>query len=60
MPVPKRKVSNSRRKQRRSHHGLKNKSLSVCPNCDGVKEPHCVCTQCGYYKGIEIIDTAKE
>lgn len=55
MPVPKKKVSRSRRGMRRSHHGLSLPSLSVCPQCHEAKLPHQVCPHCGQYKGNEIL-----
>ncbi|MBI3813185.1 MAG: 50S ribosomal protein L32 [Nitrospinae bacterium] len=55
MPVPKKKVSKSRRGKRRSHHALSLPSLSVCPQCHEVKLPHQVCPHCGQYKGNEIL-----
>jgi large subunit ribosomal protein L32 len=59
MAVPKRKVSKSAKKMRRSHLHLAVKSPSVCPNCDNSKLPHRICPHCGYYDGKEIV-TAKE
>ncbi|HAP67800.1 MAG TPA: 50S ribosomal protein L32 [Nitrospinae bacterium] len=55
MPVPKKKVSRSRRGKRRSHHGISLPILSTCPQCHEVKPPHQVCPNCGYYKGNEIV-----
>jgi len=31
--------------------------LSVCPKCGKPVLPHRVCLSCGYYKGVEVIDT---
>ncbi|RKY03697.1 50S ribosomal protein L32 [Candidatus Poribacteria bacterium] len=53
MAVPKRKVSKSRKRKRRSHHALPLKSLSICPNCHEPKMPHRACPRCGFYKGRE-------
>lgn len=55
MPVPKKKVSKSRRGKRRSHHHLSLPNLSVCPHCHEVKPPHQVCPNCGQYKGKEVL-----
>lgn len=60
MAVPKRKVSNSRRKMRRSHHALKAKGISECPNCGNVRLPHRVCLSCGHYKGSEVLTVNQE
>lgn len=60
MAVPKKKVSVSRRGMRRSHHGLKDITLTECTNCGSKKLPHHLCDSCGYYKGIQIIKVKKE
>ncbi len=60
MAHPKRRHTKSRRDQRRSHHKLAPVNLSPCPQCQQLKLPHRVCLQCGYYKGVEIIQPAEE
>lgn len=55
MAVPKRKISKSRRNQKRSHLAITAINMSVCPECGQSKIPHRVC-KCGYYKGIEYIN----
>ena len=57
MPVPKYRTSASRRDQRRSHHALKAKNTSTCPNCKEVKMPHRACPSCGHYKGQQVLET---
>lgn len=57
MAVPKKKVSQSRRDQRRAHHALKSASYAECPNCGELKRPHHVCGSCGYYDGREVLET---
>ncbi|MEQ8193020.1 MAG: 50S ribosomal protein L32 [Rhodospirillales bacterium] len=54
MAVPKRKVTRSRRNQRRSHDSLKAAAYQECPKCGELKQPHHVCNACGYYKDREI------
>ncbi len=49
--VPQRRISKTRKRQRRSHFHLDNPSMMVCPNCGEVKQMHCVCPACGYYDG---------
>ena len=56
MPVPKQRKTKSRRNQRRSHHALKEVSLSLCSNCGQPIRPHHMCSNCGYYKGRQVVD----
>ena len=58
MAVPKKKVSKSRRGQRRSHDAFRATTLVECSNCGEMKLPHHICPACGHYKGREVIDTA--
>ena len=53
--VPKSKISNRRRKNKRSHHALRLRTLIECPQCKARKLPHRVCLACGYYRGIQVI-----
>lgn len=46
-----RRVSKTRKRQRRSHFKLDNPSMMVCPNCGEFKLAHTVCSSCGYYDG---------
>ena len=55
MAVPKKKVSKSRRDMRRSHHQIKAYNYSECSNCGAMKLPHHVCSECGHYKGRQVI-----
>ncbi len=55
MPLPKRKLSRSRRDKRRNQNKLVAPATSACPQCGEAKLPHRVCPHCGYYKGIEVI-----
>lgn len=41
---------------RRSHHALKNMSLSACSECGSKKMRHQACIVCGKYKGKKAID----
>jgi large subunit ribosomal protein L32 len=56
MAVPKKKISTSRRKMRRSHDALKPATYVECPNCGELKLPHHVCAACGYYRGREVVE----
>ena len=46
----------SHTKNRRSHHALKEPTLSVCSNCNGHHRPHHMCLSCGYYNGRQVMD----
>ena len=57
MAVPKRKTSKARRDKRRSNSWkLSMPSFSKCTKCGELKTPHRVCGNCGYYKGIQIVE----
>lgn len=55
MPMPKSKITRSRRGSRRAHNALAAPTVHNCPNCGSLHRPHNVCTSCGYYKGKEVI-----
>lgn len=56
--VPFRKVSKTRGRKRRTHYKISANSTTTCPKCGSPVRPHRVCTECGTYKGKEVI--AKE
>lgn len=56
MAHPKRKISKTRRDKRRTHLKLTPKTFFACPNCGNTVAYHCACTECGYYKGRQIIE----
>ena len=55
MAVPKRKKSKSKRDMRRSHDHVKMPNVSLCPQCNEPKLPHYACSNCGQYKGREVL-----
>ncbi|MGK5095376.1 50S ribosomal protein L32 [Deltaproteobacteria bacterium TL4] len=55
MAVPRRRMSRSKRDSRRAHIKLSVPALSSCTNCQTLIRPHRVCSECGYYKGVQII-----
>lgn len=63
MAVPKHKVSKSRKNMRRhANFTVTPATTTECPQCHVAVRPHCVCKNCGHYKGIkriEITDKAK-
>jgi large subunit ribosomal protein L32 len=55
MAVPKRRTSKTRKRQRRSHLGLKVSGLIECPNCKATIKAHTICPECGYYDNKQVI-----
>ncbi len=57
-PLPKKKHSKKRKKDRASHFGIKNVPLTKCnePGCDAFIVPHSACPECGVYKNQQILD----
>ncbi|MFH1896173.1 MAG: 50S ribosomal protein L32 [bacterium] len=47
MAVPKRKLSKSRKNNRRAHHSIKAVVTVECPHCGERKLAHRVCRSCG-------------
>ena len=56
MAVPKRKTPSSEDAPAPPVQLLCRASRSLCPNCGAVKHPHIVCSNCGYYRGRQVID----
>jgi len=56
MAVPPKKTSKRKRNMRRSHDALKAPTLVNCSNCGAHIPPHRVCSQCGHFKGKEVIE----
>ena len=42
------------------HIFLEKPTLVFCPKCGKPVLPHTVCPNCGYYKGVEVIDVLKK
>jgi len=61
MAVPKTKLSKSRKNKRRSSvWKLAAPALSKCTQCGSLKTPHRVCSDCGYYKGRQVVNMEDE
>ena len=57
MAEPKRRVSRSRTAMQRSaNRKIEAKKLNKCPKCGESKLPHKMCSNCGTYKGIEVLE----
>ncbi|MBN2280723.1 MAG: 50S ribosomal protein L32 [Candidatus Marinimicrobia bacterium] len=59
MALPKRRISLSNKRKRRTHWKLTPTNSTKCANCGEQKLPHRACPSCGYYKGRQVIE-AKE
>lgn len=57
MAVPKRKMSRSNTRSRRSQWKTTVPTLVACSNraCGALKPPHRACPTCGQYKGRQVI-----
>ena len=55
-PLPKQKVSRTRRDKRRTHHSLKVSNMVQCSNCGEMRLSHRACPDCGHYKGREVFE----
>ena len=51
MAVPKRKMSRSNTRARRSQWKTTATTLTTCPQCKSKTMPHTACPTCGTYKG---------
>lgn len=60
MPVPKRKVSRSRRDSRSACKFIRPKAFTHCSNCNEAIATHVACLSCGYYKGVKVLATKNE
>ena len=58
MAHPKRKHSKTRTVKRRTDHQPVIPTLAICPNCGAWHVYHCVCKECGYYRGKIAIEKA--
>lgn len=59
MAVPKRKVSRSRRNNRRAHDQISTTAHAECANCGELKRPHHVCPACGQYNDRDVVEPAE-
>lgn len=49
MAVPKRKMSRSNTRARRSQWKTSAATLTTCPRCHAQRQPHIACPSCGAY-----------
>ncbi|MBM80978.1 MAG: 50S ribosomal protein L32 [Planctomycetaceae bacterium] len=55
MAVPKRRISKTRGRKRRSHNSIKPIQLPYCPQCGTAAPSHTVCPNCGQYQGRTMV-----
>lgn len=55
MAEPKKRLTSARSGARRSHLKSKKINLKACPKCHDLSLPHHVCSNCGFYKGNDIL-----
>lgn len=60
MAVPKKRVSLTRRRLRRTHHKIEMLARGTCSHCKALKPNFNVCTSCGHYKGVKYIDVQEK
>jgi ribosomal protein L32 len=54
--VPKRRMSRSNTRSRRSQWKARAVSTVPCPQCQSPKLPHAVCGVCGTYNGRQVVE----
>ncbi|RMG87585.1 MAG: 50S ribosomal protein L32 [Chloroflexi bacterium] len=59
-PLPKRKVSRTRRNKRRAHDALPPQHLVECQNCGEYHLAHRVCPKCGAYRGETVMEVDED
>lgn len=66
-PVPKKKTSKARSKQRYAKFAfeaarklINRVSLTTCDNCGAKKRNHYVCRECGTYRGRQVLNNKEE
>lgn len=42
------------------HLFLEKPALTSCQKCGKPVRPHTICSNCGYYKGVEFVDVLKK
>ena len=60
MAVPKKKISKSRRNQRRSHDAAQKINVVVDSKTGEYKLPHHISLKDGYYNGKKVVTTREE
>lgn len=56
MAVPKHRHSKARTRSRRANWKITVPEMTKCPECGEVIRPHFACSNCGKYRGNQIIN----
>lgn len=56
MAVPRHSHTRSKVGKTRMHKYIHRVALNVCPKCKKPVLSHTVCKNCGYYKGVEVVN----
>ena len=59
MPVPKRKTSKMKKRQRAGSKRYDGVQPTTCPTCAAPVLPHRVCAKCGTYKKKQVITVSE-
>ncbi len=60
MSTQKQRHTKGRRDRARAELKLSPQNLVTCTKCGAQIKPHVTCPKCGFYKGVEVIDTMKK
>lgn len=60
MAVPKQRHTKARRNRRRMNIFVKPPALVKCSKCGKFTLPHTICWNCGFYKGVEVINVLEK
>ncbi len=55
MAVPKKKRSKSKKRIKKACWKIVMPNLRPCPNCESLTASHMVCSNCGFYKGRQVV-----
>jgi len=55
MALPKRRKSHARVRTRRANWRATPVTMTKCPNCEAVMQPHRACLKCGMYNGRAVL-----
>lgn len=56
MAEPKKRTNKSKRNMRRMHDKVASPSIVYCPSCHAAMQKHHICSQCGQYRGLKVIE----